>query len=353
MFLDIRLIKSKKSNDGTDFEKNRADFYENKTYEKPKKTYFGNPNALNFTLTGKIRDVSSGEALPGANIYAKGTTIGTSTNSDGYFTLLKVPTDTSTLIVQYLGYEKTEIFLTPQTAKKNYLIEVRQQSQTLQNVTITGYRDDIVFVKKAEVSTVKFTPKKLEMLPSLGERDIMRSLQLIPEISASNQSSSGLYVRGGTPDQNLVLYDGFTVYHVDHLYGFYSAFNSNALKDVQLYKGGFESKFGGRISSVTEITGKEGNQKNFNAGADLSLLSMNVFAENPAGKKFSSIIAYRRSYQGALYTRIFDKFNKRQVTSHLSVLYPDQEDEGACSLRPAGYFLFLRFKRKIYLSSRR
>ena len=141
-------------------------------------------------------------------------------------------------------------------------------------MTVTANRDEIVFVKKAEVSAVKLTPKKLEMLPSLGEKDIMRSFQLMPGISASNESSSGLYVRGGTPDQNLVLYDGFTVYHVDHLYGFYSAFNSNALKDVQIYKGGFESKFGGRLSSVTEITSKEGNQKNFNIGGDLSLLSM-------------------------------------------------------------------------------
>lgn len=90
----------------------------------------------------------------------------------------------------------------------------------------------------------------------------MRSFQLMPGVSASQESSSGLYVRGGTPDQNLVLYDGFTVYHVDHLYGYFSAFNSNVVKDIQLYKGGFESRFGGRLSSVTEITGKDGNQKN-------------------------------------------------------------------------------------------
>jgi ferric enterobactin receptor len=279
--------------------------------DKPQKTFFGPPEVFNYTLTGVIRDRSTGEALPFANIYVKGTTIGTSTNTDGYYTLLKVPTDTSTLIIQYVGYEKTEAYLTPKTAKKNFIIEAKPQSQTLQTVTVTAYKDDVVFVKKAEVSTVKMTPKKLEMLPSMGEKDILRSFQLMPGVSASNESSSGLYVRGGTPDQNLVLYDGFTVYHVDHLYGFYSAFNSNALKDVQLYKGGFESKFGGRISSVTEITSKEGNQKNINLGADLSLLSMNFFAEVPIGSKFSSFIAFRKSYQGALYEALFDKFNKR------------------------------------------
>ena len=281
------------------------------TDEKPHKTFFGPPADFNFTITGVIRDKSTGEALPFANIFVKGTTIGTSTNTDGYYTLLKVPTDTSTLIIQYVGYEKTETYLTPQTAKKNFIIEVKPQSQTLQNVTVTAHKDDVVFVQKAEVSTVKITPKKLEMLPNMGEKDILRSFQLMPGVSASNESSSGLYVRGGTPDQNLVLYDGFTVYHVDHLYGFYSAFNSNALKDVQLYKGGFESRFGGRISSVTEITSKEGNQKNINLGADLSLLSMNFFAEVPIGSKFSSFVAFRKSYQGALYQALFDKFNKR------------------------------------------
>jgi ferric enterobactin receptor len=308
----------KLKNDGGSYyiEKDKEQYStENEQIEKPKKTYFGAPKVLNFTMTGIIRDKTNGEALPGASIYIKGTTIGASTNTDGYFTIIKIPTDTSTIIVQYLGYEKTEVFLTPETKKTNLLIEITQQSQTLNNVIVTGYRDDIVFVKKAEVSTVKLTPKKLEMLPSLGERDIMRSFQLMPGVSASNESSSGLYVRGGTPDQNLVLYDGFTVYHVDHLYGFYSAFNSNALKDVQLYKGGFESKFGGRISSVTEITSKEGNQKNFNVGGDLSLLSINLYAEMPVGKKFSSIIAFRRSYKGALYNSIFDKFNKTHEVS--------------------------------------
>jgi ferric enterobactin receptor len=306
-----------KNEGGSYYIRTDEDKYGNETEqnEKPKKTYLGAPSVFNFTMTGVVHDIATGEALPGANVYIKGTTIGASTNTDGYFTLIKVPTDTSTIIVQYLGYEKTEVFLTPETTKKNFLIEILPQSQTLQNVTVTGYRDDIVFVKKAEISTVKLTPKKLEMLPSLGERDIMRSFQLMPGVSASNESSSGLYVRGGTPDQNLVLYDGFTVYHVDHLYGFYSAFNSNALKDVQLYKGGFESKFGGRISSVTEITSKEGNQKNFNVGGDLSLLSMNLYAEMPVGGKFSSIIAFRRSYKGALYTSIFDKFNKTQEVS--------------------------------------
>jgi ferric enterobactin receptor len=301
-----------------DLAKYYIDEKENKDTEdssegKPQKTYFGPPEAKDFTLTGVVRDFSTGEALPFASIQITGTTLGTNTNADGYFTLLKVPTDTSTLIVQYVGYERTPVFLTPEAPKKNLGIEIKLQSKALDEVRITAYKDDVVFVKKAEVSTIKLTPMKMEQLPSIGERDVMRSFQLMPGISASNESSSGLYVRGGTPDQNLVLYDGFTVYHVDHLYGFFSAFNSNALKDIQLYKGGFESRFGGRISSVTEITSKEGNQKKANFGADVSLLSTNFFAEIPVGNKFSSFIAFRKSYQGAMYDMIFKKFNKSRT----------------------------------------
>ncbi|HEY1039915.1 MAG TPA: TonB-dependent receptor, partial [Bacteroidia bacterium] len=285
---------------------------------KATKTYFGAPQSFDFTLTGVIKDRSTGEALPFASIQVKNTTKGVSSNGDGYFTFQKVPTDTSTLTVQYVGYEKTEVYLTPMINKKNFIIELNPSAQTLTAVNIVADREDVVLSKKEDVSVIKMTPKKLEQLPNLGERDVMRSFQLMPGVSASNESSSGLYVRGGTPDQNLVLYDGFTVYHVDHLYGFFSAFNSNALKDVQLYKGGFESRFGGRLSSVTEITGKDGNQKKFNIGGDVSLLSVNAFAEIPIGEKFSSVIAFRRSYKGIIYDKIFEKFNNSSSSSSAS-----------------------------------
>lgn len=309
---------------------------------KSKKTYFGSPSAFHYTLTGIVRDKSTGEALPFATVIVKGTTIGATTNADGYFTVQKVPSDTSVLVAQYVGYDKTEIYLTPQTPKKNFIIEVGQSSQNLKAVTVVSYKEDVVLVNKSDVSVIKMTPKKLEQLPNVGERDIMRSFQLMPGVSASNESSSGLYVRGGTPDQNLVLYDGFTVYQVDHLYGFFSAFNSNALKDVQLYKGGFESKFGGRLSSVTEITGKDGNQNKFNVGGDVSLLSMNIFTEIPIGKKFSSVIAFRRSYQGFIYNKVFSKFNKSSSSSTSSA--PRGGPGGMQNTTPTSFFYDLNGK---------
>lgn len=309
------LVKETEEDKYGTFYEEETDIEKFESTPKAQKTYFGMAQTFKFTLSGVVRDQATGEALPFATVMVRGTTVGVATNADGYFTLQKVPTDTSVLVAQYVGYEKTEIFLTPQMPKKNVLIEMRPSSSSLKTVTVTGYKEDVVLVNKSDVSVIKMTPKKLEQLPNMGERDIMRSFQLMPGVSASNESSSGLYVRGGTPDQNLVLYDGFTVYQVDHLYGFFSAFNSNALKDVQLYKGGFESRFGGRLSSVTEITGKDGNQNKINVGGDLSLLSLNLFAEIPIRKKFSSVITFRRSYKGPIYNKIFEKFNASTTTS--------------------------------------
>ncbi|HWY12212.1 MAG TPA: TonB-dependent receptor [Bacteroidia bacterium] len=280
-------------------------------YNGPAKTY-------NFTLSGKLVDVNSVEALPFATIGIKGKPVGTTTNADGQFTILKVPTDTSTLVISYLGYKKTEFKLTPLLKKSNLIIEVEPLSTQLSEVTIEVEKEDLMNIAGENLGVIKMSPAKLNQLPNIGEKDIMRSFQLMPGVSASNESSSGLYVRGGTPDQNLVVYDGFTVYQVDHLYGFYSAFNSNAIKDVQLYKGGFESKFGGRLSSVTEITGKDGNQNNFNIGGDLSLLSVNAFVETPIGKKMTFLVAGRRSFQGPLYNKIFEQYNSNQGSQQQS-----------------------------------
>lgn len=281
--------------------------------------YNGPHDEVNFTLSGIVKDAKTGEVLPYATIVVKGTTNGTTTNTDGFFSLNQVPTDTSTLTVTYMGYQSTDISLSPQMPKINMVLEIQPNSVSLGEVVVQAEREDVMKINPKEVSTIKMTPKQLNKLPNLGEKDIMRSFQLMPGISASNESSSGLYVRGGTPDQNLILYDGFTIYHVDHLYGFFSAFNSNAIKDVQLYKGGFESRFGGRLSSVTEITGKNGNQNNFNIGGEVSLLSMNAFAEVPIGDKFTSIVAFRRSYKGFIYNKIFDQYNDDNSQSGPSV----------------------------------
>lgn len=276
--------------------------------------YTGPPQATNFTLSGVIKDANTGESLPFASVQVKKSTIGAQSNADGYFTLLSVPSDTVSLIISYLAYQSLELKLRPDLPKNNLLIELTAEgSFQLDEVTILAESEALMRPKESG-NTVQLTPKQLAKLPNVGERDIMRSLQLLPGISAANESTSGLFVRGGTPDQNLILYDGFTVYHVDHLYGFFSAFNYNALKDLQLYKGGFESRFGGRLSSVTEITGKEGNSKHFSVGGDFSLLSANAYLEGPIGKKITFLATGRRSWRGPLYNQIFNRFKDEDNT---------------------------------------
>ncbi len=271
----------------------------------------------NFNLTGIVKDAGSGERIPFASIYIKNTKIGTTSNADGLFTLQKVPSDTSTLFVSYIGFNSSEIYLTPETNISNLVIELSASTTELKEVQITGQKENLMSKPEGTISTIIMSPKNLSVLPNIGEKDVLRSFQLMPGVSASNENSSGMYVRGGTPDQNLILYDGFTVYHVDHLYGFFSAFNSNAVKDVQLFKGGFESKYGGRLSSVTEITGKDGNAKKVSFGGDISLLSIGAYFELPIGEKFTSMFAVRRSYRGPIYNKIFDR-NQTQKSGQMS-----------------------------------
>ncbi|HLA39948.1 MAG TPA: TonB-dependent receptor, partial [Candidatus Glassbacteria bacterium] len=151
---------------------------------------------------------------------------------------------------------------------------------------------------------------ELITLPNVGEVDVFRSLQLLPGISGVSDGSSGLYVRGGTPDQNLVLFDGMTIYHVDHFFGMFSAFNADAIKDIRVYKGGYPAEFGGRISSVVELTGKTGDASELRYGMGVNLLSANGILELPLSDKGSLLISARRSYtdvlKSSLYNNLFD-----------------------------------------------
>ena len=303
--------------------------------------YEGAPSSSNITISGILKDKNTGEALPFATIKIKGTSNGTVTNADGHFTLLKVPTDTSTLSISFLGYDNAEFYLSPQMSKTNLVVEIGA-AHTLNEVVVTANREELMSAgDKTEVAVIKMSPQKMAALPNLGEKDVMRSFQLMPGVGGSNESSSGLYVLGGTPDQNLILYDGFTVYHVDHLYGFFSAFNSNALKDMELYKGAYPANYGGRLSSVCEITSKDGNQKKVNVGGDVSLLSCNAFAEIPIGDKFSSFFAIRRSFQGPVYNEIFREFNNKSQASNSGGGFGGRGGGGST---PTSYFYDLNSK---------
>ncbi|MCB0852198.1 MAG: carboxypeptidase-like regulatory domain-containing protein, partial [Bacteroidetes bacterium] len=183
------------------------------------------PERTDFTASGVIKDAESGETLPYATLKVVGSPIGTNSNNDGWFTLLKVPSDTSLLQVSYIGYRSKYFRLTPDQNMEELTIGLSPINRRLDEVLILGASEDQMMKASTGISKISVAPAQLVSIPSLGEKDIFRSLQLLPGVSGSNESSSGLFVRGGTPDQNLVLFDGFTVYHVDHLFGFFSAFN--------------------------------------------------------------------------------------------------------------------------------
>lgn len=309
--------------------------------------YQGQARRFNFTATGMVKDKLSGEPLPFASVLIRSNSDGTITNVDGYFTLQHVPSDTAAIEVFYLGYYKQVFYLSPQSDVNKLVVSLDPMATQLDAVEITGHREELMKASSGG-NMVKMAPAKIAELPSLGEKDIFRTFQLMPGIGGSNESSSGLYVRGGTPDQNLILYDGFTVYHQEHLFGMFSAFNPNAIKEVQLFKGGFESKYGGRLSSVMEIIGKTGNEKKFNAGVDAGFLGINAYVEIPVNHKGSVFIAGRRSYKTFLYQKLFDSFTQNTGTTEKPANVPAGGPPGMGRAEeeqsPTSYFYDLNFK---------
>ena len=299
-----------------------------------------------ITISGVVKDKESGETLPFANVFIKDTNIGTTTNGDGFFTLFNVPSENSTIQVQYLGYKLETLILTKEIVKDKITILLAPDFNKLDEVVInTDSRQQIIKMNE-NVSQISLSPKRLASIPNLGEKDIFRALQLLPGVSGTNESSAGLYVRGGTPDQNLVLLDGFTVYHVDHFYGFFSAFNSDAIKDIQLFKGGFPAEYGGRISSVMDLTGKRGNINKVSFSGGLSLVSANATLEIPIGEKANLLLAGRRSYtdiiRSGLYNNIFDLYNDNNQSN--GTRFPNFNNFQQNQTQPSFYFYDLNTK---------
>ena len=245
-----------------------------------------------------------------------------------------------------MGYKTEFLTLTNELAYNKIIVLMTPDSNQLDEVVISLDSGREIMKMNKNVSQISLSPKKLATIPNLGEKDIFRALQLIPGVSGTNESSSGLYIRGGTPDQNLVLLDGFTVYHVDHFYGFFSAFNSDVIKDIQLFKGGFPAEYGGRISSVMDLTGKTGNSNKFSLSGSLSLLSANATVEIPVGKKANLLISGRRSYtdilKSGLYNNIFDLYNDSGPSNEGNL--PIQARILQNQLQPSFYFYDLNAK---------
>ncbi|MEE4256102.1 MAG: TonB-dependent receptor [Bacteroidales bacterium] len=246
-------------------------------------------------ISGHVKDATTGEDLIGATIYVTEYQSGAATNTYGFYSLSLLPGE-YTLKFSYIGYESQ---VEKVKLQENITLDVELQpvGQELQEVEITAEAPD-KNVTNAEMSVVTLDSKTITQIPSLmGEVDIIKALLLLPGVQTAAEGSSGFVVRGGGPDQNLVLLDEATVYNAGHLLGFFSVFNNDAIKDVKLYKGDIPARYGGRLSSVLDVRMKDGNSKRFSGTGGIGLISSRLTLEGPIFKDKTTFIASgRRTY---------------------------------------------------------
>lgn len=247
-----------------------------------------------FTINGYVEDQSSGEKLIGVNVYDARTFKGTTTNAYGFFSIT-LPSDTIALTASFVGFPtQTQTVYLDRDMTINFNLD---PSVSLKEVEIVASQTEQI-QEKTQMSTIDVSMDKVKNLPVLlGEKDIIKTIQLLPGVQSGGEGTSGLYVRGGGPDQNLILLDGVPVYNASHLFGFFSVFNPDAINSVQLIKGGFPARYGGRLSSVLDIRMKDGNKKEFHGEGSIGLVASKLTLEGPIIKdKTSFIISGRRTY---------------------------------------------------------
>lgn len=251
--------------------------------------------AQQYVLSGVLRDGESGETLIGAVISVEGGDQATSTNAYGFYSL-SLPAGKYKVLLSYVGYE-TRIMDVDLSASQRLNAELSPVDNLLDEVVVSAKKKDRN-VRDAQMGALNFTIEEIKNVPVLfGEKDLLKTIQLLPGVQSGGEGSSNFYVRGGGSDQNLILLDEATVYNASHLLGFFSTFNSDAIKDVQLYKGGIPAQFGGRISSVLDIAMMDGNQKRFSAEGGIGLIASRLKLEAPIVKdKSSFMISARRTY---------------------------------------------------------
>jgi len=250
----------------------------------------------NFTISGQIEDASSGEDLIGVTVLVKEIpNRGTISNDYGFYSLT-LPAGEYTLVYRYIGYDAQEFPLSL-TADLRQDIALAQGAVSLDEVVIASEAENEQ-VTSTEIGVSRLDIAEIDKIPVIfGEKDILKTIQLLPGVQTAGEGSSGFFVRGGSADQNLILLDEAPVYNASHLLGFFSVFNSDALKDVKLYKGPYPAEYGGRLSSVMDIRMKEGNSQGFHADGGLGLISSRLTLQGPIVEdKGSFMIAGRRTY---------------------------------------------------------
>lgn len=278
--------------------------------------------AQTYTLSGTVTDASTGETLIGATVLDTRTGKGTVTNVNGRYSLT-LKADSVKLRVTYVGYKTQNLDLKLNgNLKQDFVLS---SALDLKEVTITAER--VSDVKASRMSAMEIPVEQIKAVPVLfGEADIVKAIQLLPGVQSGSEGSSGMYVRGGGPDENLFLLDGVPLYNVNHLGGFFSAFNADAVKNVTLYKGSFPARFGGRLSSVLDVTMNNGNDKELHGNASIGFLSAKFNLEGPIVKERTTFcLSARRTYADFLLQPLVKKLA--------------ETDDGKSKLN-AGYYFY-------------
>ena len=260
-----------------------------------------------FTLSGVVSDQKNNETLIGVNIIFPDINTGTTTNEYGFFSIT-LPKGNYEIVISYLGYKN----LDEKIDLNNNITQNYQLAEVLENL------DEVIItenVEKLNISTPQMsvntlTAKTIKQLPVvLGEPDVIKAITLLPGVSSAGESASGFNVRGGSADQNLILLDEATIYNSSHLFGLFSVFNPDAIKDLKLYKGGIPARYGGRVSSVLDIYQKEGNSNEFHANGGIGLVASRLLAEGPLKKDKGSFLFGGRSSYAHLFLPLFNLDN--------------------------------------------
>ncbi len=272
----------------------------------------GDGGPVKYTISGHIKDKSTGEDLIGATVFVKELNTGTATNVYGFYSVSLVA-GSYTIEYSFIGYE-TQVHKIDLTNNQTFDVELAVAEKNLEEVVITGKAINENVVRN-EMSMVNLDAKTISKIPAfMGEVDIIKAIQLLPGVQTISEGSSGFSVRGGSMDQNLILLDEATVYNASHLMGFFSVFNNDAIKDVTLYKGDIPASSGGRISSLLDVRMKDGNSKNIAVTGGIGTISSRLTIEGPIVKnKVSFLISGRRTYAD-IFLKLFGNKDFRNTS---------------------------------------
>ncbi|GAB2521396.1 TonB-dependent receptor [Spirosoma aerophilum] len=272
-----------------------------------------------FTISGYVREAGSLEALIGVNVYLPGTTTGTTTNTYGFYSLTLPAQDSVRVAYSFVGYESIE---RPVAFRKNQTVNVLlSPGQALTSVEVKAGRLTEKVSESAQMSAIDVPVAQIKKIPAfLGEKDVLKVLQLMPGVQKGSEGQTGIYVRGGGPDQNLIILDDAVVYNASHLFGFFSVFNGDAIKSVELIKGGFPARYGGRLSSVIDLNMKDGNREKLHGEGGIGLIASRLTLEGPltnnkkTGQRSGSfLVSGRRTYLDIVAAPLINAQTKGQT----------------------------------------